>query len=153
VKNEPEQGRKKMTALEYRTESGVLGRQDCWRLLATHPVGRVAVVANGWPTIFPVTHHVVDYDTIAFRSDDVPKLTDAGRGRSMSLEVDGIDDEGRLWSVAVTGVGREAGPEERARLRELGHEPGSAGHETHWMVIRPEIVTGHRYGWLEWSAH
>jgi len=46
------------------------------------------VLVNGWPTIFPVNHHVVDNDTIVFRSDDVSRLTDENRGLCMSLEAD-----------------------------------------------------------------
>jgi nitroimidazol reductase NimA-like FMN-containing flavoprotein (pyridoxamine 5'-phosphate oxidase superfamily) len=129
-----------------------LGWQECLRLLATHPVGRVAVTVNGWPAIYPVNHHVVDYDTIVFRSEDVSTMTDLSRGVCVSLEVDGIDDGGELWSVTANGVGRAVDPAERARLRELGLESNAAGEKTHWIRITPETITGRRFGWLEWSA-
>ena len=110
------------------------------------------MLVNGWPTIFPVNHHVVDNDTIVFRSDDVSRLTDESRGLCMSLEADGIDDAGQLWSVTVNGVGREVAPAERARLRELGLESSVPGYKAHWIAIRLENVIGRRFGWLEWSA-
>jgi len=142
-----------MQTIDCRTGLGVLGRQDCLRCLASHPLGRVAVLVNGWPTIFPVNHHVVDSDTIVFRSDEVSKLAGVGGGLCMSLETDGIDDAGRLWSVTVTGVGREiVDAWELERLRELGLEPYGPGPETHWLRIRPESITGRRFTWLEWSV-
>lgn len=129
-----------------------LGRQDCLRLLATHPVGRVAVTVNGWPMIFPVKHHLVDNGTIVFRSEDVSTLTDVSRGVCISLEVDGIDQAGELWSVTVNGVGRELVPAEHAQLQELGLEPNATAQKTDWIRIGLETITGRRFGWLEWSA-
>jgi uncharacterized protein len=134
-----------MLTAERGTRLEHLGWQECLRLLATHPVGRVVVTMNGWPTIFPVNHHVVDSDTIVFRSDELLKLTDATSGLRMSLETDGIDDAGQLWSVTVNGVGREiVDAWELERLRELGLEPYGPGPETHWLRIRPESITGRR---------
>jgi nitroimidazol reductase NimA-like FMN-containing flavoprotein (pyridoxamine 5'-phosphate oxidase superfamily) len=141
-----------MLTAERGTRLEHLGWQECLRLLATHPVGRVAVTMNGWPTIFPVNHHVVDNNTIVFRSEDISTLTDVSRGVCISLEVDGIDEAGELWSVTVNGVGREVLPAERAQLRELGLEPNAPGQKTHWIRITPETMTGRRFGWLEWSA-
>jgi uncharacterized protein len=141
-----------MLTADHGTRLEHLGWQECLRLLATHPVGRVAVTMNGWPTIFPVNHHVVDNNTIVFRSEDVSTLTDLSQGVCISLEVDGIDEAGELWSVTVNGVGREVLPAERAQLRELGLEPNAAGQRTHWIRITPETITGRRFGWLEWSA-
>ena len=141
-----------MTALDFRTGHELLGRQECLRLLASHPVGRVAIVVDGWPIIFPVNLHVLNADTIVFRSEEVSRLTDSSIAISMSLEVDGIEDAGGLWSVAVNGAGRDIVPAERARLRDLGLETSAAGQGRHWIQIRPETVTGRRFGWLEWSA-
>ncbi len=62
----------------------------------------------------------------------------------MSLEVDGIDETGQDWSVAVHGVGRELVPAERARLRELGLEPPSVGSKSNWIRILPQTITGRR---------
>jgi nitroimidazol reductase NimA-like FMN-containing flavoprotein (pyridoxamine 5'-phosphate oxidase superfamily) len=139
-----------MLTVDSRIGHELLGRPEGLRLLASHPFGRVAVLVNGCPMIFPVNHHVVDGDTIVFRSEEVSRLTDPRCAISMSLEVDGIDDAGQLWSVTITGAGRDIVPAERARLHELGLESSAAGHETPWIQIRPETVTGRRFGWLEW---
>jgi nitroimidazol reductase NimA-like FMN-containing flavoprotein (pyridoxamine 5'-phosphate oxidase superfamily) len=139
-----------MLTVDSRIGHELLGRPEGLRLLASHPFGRVAVLVNGCPMIFPVNHHVVDGDTIVFRSEEVSQLTDSRCAISMSLEADGIDDDGRMWSVTITGAGRDIVPAERARLHELGLESSAASHETPWIQIRPETVTGRRFGWFEW---
>jgi uncharacterized protein len=132
-----------MQTVEYRAGLEALGRQDCLQLLASHPVGSISVVVDGSPTILPVKHHVIDSDTIVFGSDGT-KLPHASSGARMSLEVDGIDDTGQNWSVAVHGVGCELVPAQLARLRELGLEPSSLGSRRHWIRILPETITGRR---------
>jgi uncharacterized protein len=146
-----QKGRAMLTA-DLRTRQEHLGREECLRFLASHPVVRVAVVVQGWPMIFPVSIHVLDSETIVFRSEEVWRLTESRCAISMLLEGDGIDDAGQLWSVAVTGAGREIVPAERARLRELGFESPTADQATHWIQIRPETATGRRFEWLEWST-
>lgn len=141
-----------MMALDSRREHEGLARQECLRLLAARPVGRVAIVVDETPMIFPVSHHVLDAETIAFCSDDVSEVADATGGVPMSLEVDGIDDAGQLWSVAVSGVGREVADEsEVARLRQLGLQPAGAGSKQRWIEIRPETISGRRSEWHGWS--
>jgi hypothetical protein len=133
-----------MQTVEYRAGLEVVGRQECLQLLASHPVGSVAVVVDGSPTTFPVHYHVVDGDTIVFRPDQ--KLPDFGSGVRMSLEVDGIGDTGRDWSVAVYGIGREVVPAELARLRDLGLEPSSLGCKERCIRILFHTIVGRRIG-------
>jgi len=141
-----------MVSAELRASQEHLGREESLRLLGSHPVGRIAVVVQGWPMIFPVNPHLLDSETIVFRSEEVRRLTDPRCAISMALEADGIDAAGLLWSVVVTGAGREVVPVERVRLRDLGLESPTGGHEDDWIQIRPETVTGRRFGWLEWST-
>jgi uncharacterized protein len=142
-----------MPSVDCRTGFESLGRQECLWCLASYPIGRVAVVVEGWPVIVLVNQHVVDNDTIVFRSDELLKLTDPTDGPRMSLEADGIDDAGRLWSVTANGVGHEiADPSGLAGLRDLGLEPSGLGPSSRWVRLRPETITGRRFTWLEWSA-
>lgn len=141
-----------MVAAELRASQEHLRREEALRLLGSHAVGRIAVVVQGWPMIFPVNLHLLDSETIVFRSEEVWRLTDDRCATSMALEADGIDAAGRLWSVVVTGAGREIVPVERVRLRELWLESPTGAHEDYWIQIRPETVTGRRFGWLEWST-
>jgi uncharacterized protein len=136
-----------MPNFDRRSGLEVLERHECLQLLASHPVGRVAVVVDAWPMIFPV-NYVLDGDSIVFRSDAGTKLAGAGSGFHMSFEIDGVDDAGhRGWSVVVNGVGREVvDANELARVRTLDLQPWSPGPKTHWIRIRPETMTGRRIG-------
>src|SRR6266545_6684706 len=127
-----------MTALDCRTQLGQPGRQESLRLLATHPVSRVRIRVAGSPTISPVHHHVVDFDTIVFRGDDVSEYADTSSGVRMSLEAEGIDDGDPLgWYVRVNGVARDVvDPTELAQLRELVGEPRGADPKAHWIQLR-----------------
>jgi len=82
---------------------GTLDGPTCWRLLATSPVGRLALSANALPTILPVNHVVRD-DSILFKSESGTKLLAATRGDVACFEVDEFDGfEHRGWSVTATG--------------------------------------------------
>ncbi len=62
-----------MPTVDRRTGLEVLERHECLRLLASQPVGRVAVVVDAWPMIFPV-NYALDGDSIVFRTDEGSKL-------------------------------------------------------------------------------
>ena len=132
-----------MQTVQYRAGLEVLGRQESMNLLASHQVGSVTVTIDGSPAVYPVRHHVVDVDTIVFRSNEI-ELPHAGSGVRMSLEVDGIDDSGQDWGVTVHGLGREVVPAELARLRELRLEPPGAGSKGHWIRLLVETISGRR---------
>jgi hypothetical protein len=136
-----------MTALDCRTQIGQPDRPESLRLLATNPVSRVRTRVTGSPTVFPVRHHIVDFDTIVFRGDDFSAYADTSSGVRMSLEAEGVEDDDPLgWYVRVDGVASDvADPTELARLGELPGEARGAGPETHWIQLRPETITGRRY--------
>ena len=74
----------------------------CWQLVRSVPVGRLAVVVDGAPEIFPV-NHLVDHAAILFRTADGTKLS-AADGHRVAFEVDGVDHAtGRAWSVVLKG--------------------------------------------------
>ena len=58
-------------------------------LLRESPVGRLAVVVEGRPDIFPV-NHVVDHGTVVFRTARGSKFWGAA-GLPVAFEVDGYD--------------------------------------------------------------
>ena len=74
----------------------------CWQLVRSVPVGRLAVVVDGAPEIFPV-NHLVDHAAIVFRTAAGTKLS-AADGQRVAFEVDGVDHaSGRAWSVVLKG--------------------------------------------------
>jgi uncharacterized protein len=132
-----------MPTIDSRTGLEVLDRDECRTLLASQPVGRVAVVVDARPMIFPV-NYALDRDSIVFRSDAGSKVSGATGGCPMSFEIDGIDDILHTgWSVVVNGVGREVvDGTELARLHALELRPWASGPKAHWIRIQPETMTG-----------
>lgn len=124
----------------------VLDLATSLELLASVPVGRVAMIDRGELFIAPVNHVVVGRG-IAFRSGIGAKL-DAGVMRHLvSFEADDYDVDARTgWSVVVKGRAElVTDPEAVAALEERGVMPWSSPDvRTHWVVVHPAAVTGRR---------
>jgi uncharacterized protein len=124
-----------------------LSADESRELLATHDVGRLAVVVGGYPEIFPVNYAVVR-DRVVIRTDPGAKLSHA-RFERVCFEVDELDIARRIgWSVLVKGVVHELKPGDRhaedldlaaARIR-----PWAGGPKAHILVVTPVNVTGRR---------
>jgi hypothetical protein len=127
-------------ALEEMTEG------ECLELLATQSVGRIAVVSNGQPLIFPV-NYVLEGRTVAFRTDPGTKLDAATLGK-VAFEIDSVDDERHEgWSVTVQGIGREitdAWDSWSQRLTARHLEPWAAGAKEHWVAVATPVFSGRR---------
>lgn len=130
------------------TEGGVveeLSQARCWEVLRSEQVGRLAVVLDGRPDIFPVNHEV-DHGTVVFRTAAGSKLG-ASLQQQVAFEVDGRDPvAGTAWSVVVHGWAREV-----RRLHEAVEamsRPAAAwqgGSKPHLVVIEPEQVSGRQF--------
>jgi nitroimidazol reductase NimA-like FMN-containing flavoprotein (pyridoxamine 5'-phosphate oxidase superfamily) len=84
-----------------------LDSHDCWALLRSVQVGRLALVIDGQPEIFPV-NYVVDHGTVVFRTADGSKVTAALTGEPLAFESDGFDPtDSKAWSVVVKGTASE----------------------------------------------
>jgi nitroimidazol reductase NimA-like FMN-containing flavoprotein (pyridoxamine 5'-phosphate oxidase superfamily) len=133
-------------AVDPRTGMTILDEDDCWDLLTTADVGRLAVVVGDDLEVFPV-NFVVDGRTLVFRTGEGTKLAAATVAHSVVMEADGFDRSvGEAWSVVVKG---EADRLERFsdidRAEELPLQPWSA-HPKQWFVrIEPREVTGRRF--------
>jgi uncharacterized protein len=102
-----------------------LTRSECFELLAREHLGRVAVVDDLGPVVFPV-NFVLDRHMVVFRTDEGTKLDAACRGSRVAFEVDGTDTAAHAgWSVLVRGEAVEVtDPAEVARPRNLPLHPG-----------------------------
>jgi uncharacterized protein len=120
-----------------------LSKSECFALLARERVGRVAVVDDLGPVVFPV-NFVLDRHMVVFRTDEGTKLDAAYRGSRMAFEIDGSDTAARTgWSVLVRGEAIEVtGPDELARMRKLPLDPWAPGAKTHYVRILPAALTG-----------
>ena len=123
----------------------VLSATECWALLRESVVGRLAVVVDGSPDIFPV-NPVVDHGTIVFRTAAGTKLAAAKR-ENVAFEVDGYDaGAAQAWSVVVKGrVVEIRERDETLRALRLPLFPWQPGRKPRFVRIEPSSVTGRRF--------
>ena len=123
----------------------VLSADECWELLASTPIGRVAFVDAGEPVVFPVTHGVHGR-SVVFRSGSGTKLEAASMAQPVAFEVDGWDDTYRTgWSVLARGVGETVYDGDEITGFAGGNDPwlDSAAAGT-WVRLRVDEVSGRR---------
>lgn len=119
-----------------------LSAGECFRLLATHSIGRIAVVTEDdeAPLVAPV-NYVLDNGAVVFRTAAGTKDTEVRRHR-VSFQIDEIDPFHRTgWSVLVRGYAREATDWEVAHV---AVEPWAPGVRGRWIRLEPDTVTGRR---------
>lgn len=123
-----------------------LPAHECWRLLRDSEVGRLAVLVDGRPDIFPV-NHLVDHGTVVFRTGPGTKLAALDHGTSVAFEVDGYDAAAaEAWSVVVKGeVERVETVQEMVDTVGLPLFPWHAAPKPSWVRVVPSDVTGRRF--------
>lgn len=134
-----------MAVIDGRTWLEHLSPSECWMLLSLSPVGRIGVLVDSAPEIYPV-NFVVDNDTIVFRTDPGSKLRGLDRSPAVCFEADGLNlDELTGWSVLVKGRAVELNNVDELRhARELPLRFWALGEKGHWIRIKPTEVTGRR---------
>lgn len=124
-----------------------ISEKECLDLLRTHRLGRLAVVINGHPLIFPVNYALGDR-VVAIRTAEGTKLT-AARNAHVAFEIDDYDpDAGTGWSVLVQGVAYEitdALDRQSQLARQLPVQPLPPGTHDRWLGIHPVAITGRRF--------
>ena len=130
-----------------------LARSECFGLLAGARLGRIALVDDQGPAVFPV-NFILDNYTVVFRTDAGSKLDAACRGSRVAFEIDGMDAATRSgWSVLVRGEAIEVtSPAEVRRLGDIAPVPWAPGAKVHVVRILPAVVTGRRISSLPGSV-
>ncbi|WP_285320242.1 pyridoxamine 5'-phosphate oxidase family protein [Pseudarthrobacter sp. lyk4-40-TYG-27] len=123
-----------------------LSFDDCWELLANDTVGRLAIVVDEHPEIFPV-NYIVHLRSIVFRTAPGSKLWGAKMERPASLEIDGYDPATEMaWSVVVRG---DTGIIEDQAVKDhvdgLGLEPWQPGEKANYVRLNAKALTGRRF--------
>jgi len=122
-----------------------LSERECWSLLESHTVARLAVDVGGQPDIFPI-NYIVDGNSIVFRSGAGTKLAGAVLSRHVAIEIDGIGDDQSVWSVVVKGMAHEIeGMTERWAADDLPLYPWIASDKPNFVRIEPRLTTGRRF--------
>jgi nitroimidazol reductase NimA-like FMN-containing flavoprotein (pyridoxamine 5'-phosphate oxidase superfamily) len=136
-----------MTPPEEPENLDAISEDECYDLLARHNLGRIGVVADGQPLIFPVDYSLGDR-VIAFRTAPGTKLMRAENQR-VAFEIDGYDPATETWwSVLVQGTAyeiTEAVDRQSMLARRLPVWPLAPGQREHWVGIHPTEVSGRRF--------
>jgi nitroimidazol reductase NimA-like FMN-containing flavoprotein (pyridoxamine 5'-phosphate oxidase superfamily) len=119
---------------------------ECMDYLAGAQVGRVAVVVDGHPAIFPV-NYILDGEQILYRTEEDTDLSKAGL-TSVAFEIDHLDETSRQgWSVLVQGRADDIGDTidgTSQRLRRRTLDTWAPGVRDRWFVVRSSKITGRR---------
>ena len=123
-----------------------LSFDQCWELLSAETVGRLGLLVDEHPEIFPV-NYVLDNRSIVFRTGRGQKLWNVMASRPAVLEIDGYEPHTQeAWSVTVRGgTDLIKEPSEKARIESLGLEPWQPGVKDHYIRLTPRALTGRRF--------
>lgn len=128
-----------------------LDREECLRLLAGAPVGRVVFTHHALPAVLLVTVAVDDGDVI-LRTARGSRLAVAAAGAVVAVEVDDVDVATRTgWSVVATGQARVVDdPADEERLDRL-LRPWAPGRKSVFLRVPVTVVSGRRVSSLPLS--
>jgi len=123
-----------------------LSMDECWELLDREVVGRLALIVDGHPEIFPV-NFVLERRSIVFRTAGGTKLWGAMTSKPAAFEIDGYDARGQqAWSVVARGEAElmESQEEKEAADARL-LEPWQPGDKDFYVRLAPKALTGRRF--------
>jgi hypothetical protein len=122
-----------------------LSAAESWALLRESGVGRLAVIVDDRPEIFPV-NHLVDHGSVVLRTALGTKFRGAV-GHWVAFEADGYDPEtGSAWSVVLKGEGQEVNRlYDVLEVIELPLFPWDSAPKSHFIRIEPHSITGRRF--------
>jgi nitroimidazol reductase NimA-like FMN-containing flavoprotein (pyridoxamine 5'-phosphate oxidase superfamily) len=142
-----EEGNREMGPDTARTPMEAIPRDECLELLNRRDVGRIAVVVEGRPQIFPV-NYVVRAGAIVFRTAPGTKLSHAP-GSPVAFEIDEyLPVAGVGWSVMVQGTARDVTAAENDfawAMRPATVHPLAPGEKPHKVAVDPVEITGRRF--------
>ncbi|WP_030927012.1 pyridoxamine 5'-phosphate oxidase family protein [Streptomyces sp. NRRL S-646] len=121
-----------------------LERQECLRLLAQVPVGRIVHTRQALPAVLPVNFSLDSDGAVLLRTSAASELARAVDGTVVAFEVDEVDAVAHSgWSVVVTGAARVVrDPDEHERLTRTGPRSWAPSPEEVFVRIEPELITG-----------
>ncbi|MFE1311901.1 pyridoxamine 5'-phosphate oxidase family protein [Streptomyces sp. NPDC058755] len=121
-----------------------LDRQECLRLLAKAPVGRVVYTRKALPAVLPVNFSVDHDSSVLLRTSAGSDLVRAVDGVVVAFEADDFDVATRSgWSVVVTGrAAVVTDPAEQERLSRTGPRSWVVTDDAVFVRVEAEMVTG-----------
>lgn len=121
-----------------------MDRQECLRLMAEVPVGRVVYTRQALPAVLPVNFALAADASVLLRTSAGSDLVRAVDGVVVAFEADAFDAESRSgWSVVVTGRATVVtDPVEHERLMRTGPRSWMPIEEDVFIRIEATMVTG-----------
>jgi len=117
-----------------------IGRDECLRLLGSVAWARVLLSVKCLPVARPVRVDKVTALGVLLSTNDAAVLAAASRRDVVGLQCDGLDGDGRAWSVMVSSLASLL-DETGGRLDEH-HEPSEFG--TSFVFVPLTVITGQR---------
>ncbi|MET8565116.1 pyridoxamine 5'-phosphate oxidase family protein [Streptomyces flaveolus] len=121
-----------------------LDRQECLRLLAKVPVGRIVYTRQALPAVLPVNFGLDTDSSVLVRTSATSDLVRAVDGVVVAFEADDFNTaEHSGWSVVVTGRATAVtDPAEHERLSRTGPLSWVVTQDWIFLRIEAEMVTG-----------
>ncbi len=133
---------------------GLLSRRQCFQLLASQSVGRMAYVVDGWPTVVPVNYAVFSGDgsdvtdgaDVIIRSLEGGKLQAARQGEVVCFQIDQVRPTTRAgWSVLAHGQLEVISDPSVLRSAWLNDpDPWVKSERWHWLRLVVFSISGRR---------
>jgi nitroimidazol reductase NimA-like FMN-containing flavoprotein (pyridoxamine 5'-phosphate oxidase superfamily) len=101
-----------MTVLGASLSSEPLTREDCLALLDCADLARVVLSVRCLPAALPARIALVEDDHLVITSRESAVILAARRGDVISVQIDGLEDDGTTWSVMVSGIATAVSPDE-----------------------------------------
>jgi nitroimidazol reductase NimA-like FMN-containing flavoprotein (pyridoxamine 5'-phosphate oxidase superfamily) len=118
-----------------------IGVEECWRLLDSSTVARLAVADDLGPDIFPI-NHLVSAGALFFRSAPGKKIVSLTRRPEVAVEIDGTDG-GKRFSVVLRGTVRRLDDEaEMHASGVLDLATMTAPTKWNYFAVMPRTVEG-----------
>ena len=121
-----------------------LDRQECLRLLAKVPVGRIVHTRQALPAVLPVNFGLDGDGAVVLRTSAASELARAVDGVVVAFQADEVDAATQSgWSVVVTGAASVVtDPAEHDRLLRTGPRSWVPSPREVFVRIEPELVSG-----------
>ncbi|WP_327318763.1 pyridoxamine 5'-phosphate oxidase family protein [Streptomyces sp. NBC_01235] len=121
-----------------------LERQECLRLMAKVPVGRIVYTRQALPAVLPVNFSLDRDGAVLLRTSATSELVRAIDGAVVAFETDDVDAARHSgWSVVVTGTATVVtDPAEHERLARTGPVSWVPAPQEIFVRVESELVTG-----------
>ncbi|MGJ3509529.1 pyridoxamine 5'-phosphate oxidase family protein [Enemella sp. A6] len=114
-----------------------LAEAECWELLRTQNVGRVAWSGEDGVQVLPV-NYVLDDDRVVFRTIGGGALASLASGRRVAFQIDDIDTETQTgWAVLAQGASGVPQPHDGP-----DPQPWVDDHRDLWIALTITEVSG-----------